>query len=201
MPFDGTGVGRAWPLLVGERGHYELSAGRDPLPYLQAMAAMAGPCGLIPEQVWDGPPLPERGLAPGRPTGSAMPLVWAHAEFAKLAASRALGRPFDRPEAVWQRYRGRAPTPALAIWSLQSRIMSIRSGQVLCVLVPGAARVHYGIDGWNAVTECASADTGLGQQVVQLPSAGLPAGSTIDFTLFWVDAQIWDGHDHHVDIV
>jgi hypothetical protein len=36
---------------------------------------------------------------------------------------------------------------------------------------------------------------------VQLPSAGLPAGSTIDFTLFWVDAQIWDGQDHHVDIV
>ncbi len=27
-PFDGTGVGRAWPLLTGERAHYELAAGR-----------------------------------------------------------------------------------------------------------------------------------------------------------------------------
>ena len=35
--FDGTGQGRAWPLLTGERGHYELAAGRDPLPYLRAM--------------------------------------------------------------------------------------------------------------------------------------------------------------------
>ena len=35
--FDGTGIGRGWPLLGGERGHYELAAGRDPLPYLEAM--------------------------------------------------------------------------------------------------------------------------------------------------------------------
>ena len=27
-PFDGSGVGRAWPLLTGERAHYELAAGR-----------------------------------------------------------------------------------------------------------------------------------------------------------------------------
>jgi glucoamylase len=33
-PFNGTGQGRARPLLTGERGHYELCAGRDPLPLL-----------------------------------------------------------------------------------------------------------------------------------------------------------------------
>jgi glucoamylase len=27
-PYDGTGTGRPWPLLAGERGHYELAAGR-----------------------------------------------------------------------------------------------------------------------------------------------------------------------------
>jgi glucoamylase len=27
-PFDGTGIGRAWPLLTGERAHYELAASR-----------------------------------------------------------------------------------------------------------------------------------------------------------------------------
>ena len=26
-PFDGTGIGRPWPLLAGERAHYELAAG------------------------------------------------------------------------------------------------------------------------------------------------------------------------------
>jgi glucoamylase len=57
-PYDGTGRGRPWPLLTGERGHYELAAGCDPLSYLQAMCGMSSLLGLIPEQVWDGPPIP-----------------------------------------------------------------------------------------------------------------------------------------------
>ena len=36
---------------------------------------------------------PMRVLFPGRPTGSAMPLAWAHAEFVKLMVSRQLGHP------------------------------------------------------------------------------------------------------------
>jgi glucoamylase len=100
-PFDGTGRGRAWPLLTGERGHFELVAGNDPLPFLKAMAAMTGPAGMIPEQVWDSAALLERRLLLGRPTGSAMPLTWAHAEYIKLLISRHLGYPVDKPEAVW----------------------------------------------------------------------------------------------------
>ena len=90
-PYDGAGRGRPWPLLTGERGHYELCAEHDPLPHLTAICGMASPLGLIPEQVWDGPDIPSRGLAFGRPSGSARPLVWAHAEFAKLVISRQLG--------------------------------------------------------------------------------------------------------------
>src|SRR6185503_4427678 len=56
-PFNGSGRGRGWPLLTGERGHYELMAGNDPMPYLRAMAAMTGPYGMMPEQVWDAAPL------------------------------------------------------------------------------------------------------------------------------------------------
>jgi glucoamylase len=86
-PYDGNGIGRAWPLLTGERGHFELQLGGDPLPYLEMMTRMTGRTGLIPEQIWDGPPVPERGLEPGKPTGSVMPLVWAHAEFLKLSST------------------------------------------------------------------------------------------------------------------
>ena len=35
-PFDGWGKGRAWPLLTGERGHYELAAGREVQQYIRA---------------------------------------------------------------------------------------------------------------------------------------------------------------------
>jgi glucoamylase len=80
-PYDGTGIGRGWPLLIGERGHYEIEAGNDPLPYLEAMAAMASPGGMIPEQVWDADPLPERRLFPGRGGGAAVPRAGAPGGF------------------------------------------------------------------------------------------------------------------------
>ena len=92
-PYDGTGVGRVWPLLAGERAHYELAAGRraEAERLLAAMEAGASPGRLLPEQVWDGAPIPALELEPGKPSGSAMPLVWAHAEHIKLLRSLADG--------------------------------------------------------------------------------------------------------------
>ena len=80
-PFDGTGIGRAWPLLTGERAHYELAAGRtdEARRLMKAMEAFTSDGGMIPEQIWDTADIPERALYFGQPTGSAMPLVWAHA--------------------------------------------------------------------------------------------------------------------------
>lgn len=46
-PFEGSGIGRPWPLLSGERGHYEAQSGGDPKRYLDSMQAMAGPGGLF----------------------------------------------------------------------------------------------------------------------------------------------------------
>jgi glucoamylase len=200
-PFDGTGRGRAWPLLSGERGHFELAAGRDPLPYLAAMAAMVGRCGLIPEQIWDEPSSPRPWLKLGRPTGAAMPLVWAHAEFVKLAASRELGRPFDRPEAVWRRYGGRRPVLTEALWSPRTPIAQMPTGHRLWLCVARPARVHHGIDGWQEVTESETEGNGLGQHVLALPTTSLPAGTRIDFTFRWLDDGSWEGQDHRIDIV
>ena len=199
-PFNGAGRGRAWPLLSGERGHYELAAGRDPLPYLQSMAAMVGRGGLIPEQVWDEASSPQPWLKLGRPSGSAMPLVWAHAEYVKLAASRALGRPFDRPEAVWRRYGGRRPEPKEALWSPRAPIAQMRAGQGLWLCVPRPARVHHGIDGWQQVGDSETVDNGLGQYVVALPTSRLTAGTRIDFTFFWLDTGSWEGQDHRITL-
>jgi len=109
-PFDGIGVGRPWPLLAGERAHYELAAGKPDVAMhlLGVMRAQASDGGMLPEQVWDGPDIPERELVNGRPSGSAMPLVWAHAEYAKLVRSLHEGRVFDMPQQTYARYvRGR----------------------------------------------------------------------------------------------
>ena len=199
-PFDGTGQGRAWPLLTGERGHYELMRGKDPLPYLDAMVAMSGPGGLIPEQVWDSPSIPSRGLHPGGPSGSAMPLVWAHAEFVKLAASRALGRPFDEPPAVKERYRGQRGSARWAVWSRQLPVVELEQGQTLRIYLPEPALVHWGIDGWQNATDTPTGDTGLGVHAVDLCS-GLRAGQRIDFTFHLIESGRWEGKDYGVIVV
>ena len=58
-PFVGWGRGRAWPLLTGERGHYELAAGHDTKPFVRAMEGLASATGLLPEQAWDAPDQPQ----------------------------------------------------------------------------------------------------------------------------------------------
>lgn len=199
-PYDGTGCGRPWPLLTGERGHFEMAAGRDPLPYLKAMAAMASTGGMLPEQVWDQGPIPSRRLQPGRATGSAMPLAWAHAEFVKLLISRQLGYPVDRSDAAWRRYQGRRRGAQRAFWWLHAAILDFPAGAILAIATARPASVHWGIDGWQRIADCTMEDTGLGFFVVSLPTQLLCAGQRVDFTIRWLDDNTWIGSDFKVTV-
>ena len=111
-PYEGWGQGRAWPLLTGERAHYELAAGKDIQALVGAIEQFSSEGGMLPEQIWDAPDLPERGMFLGRPSGSAMPLAWAHSEYIKLLRSRR-GRTGIRPCGTGLRAAmRRAPQPA-----------------------------------------------------------------------------------------
>jgi glucoamylase len=189
--FDGSGIGRGWPLLTGERGHAALQAGRDARPYLDAMTQMTGKGGLLPEQVWDTVAIPERGLYPGQPSGSAMPLVWAHAEYVKLALSIISGAPVDRPARTWARYRGQRPTPTYALWQPQQRVTRLAEGLELRVLLADRARVHWGVNGWQKSADIDTEDQGLGH-VARLPTQSLRTGTTIEFTFYWPERASWD---------
>ncbi|MFG2059452.1 glucan 1,4-alpha-glucosidase [Micromonospora sp. NPDC048930] len=118
-PWDGTGVGRLWPLLSGERGEYVLANGGDPMPYLRTMQAAANPGYLIPEQVWDRPEPTSFGHVFGKGTGSAAPLAWAMAQYVRLAQSLAHGSPVETPKVVAQRYATGTPpqSPELIVTS------------------------------------------------------------------------------------
>jgi glucoamylase len=183
--FDGTGRGRGWPLLSGERGHVELAAGRDPLPLLQAMHAMSSH-GLIPEQVWDTAPLGH--FVPGRATGSAMPLAWAHAEFIKLSISRAEGRIVDRPDAVWQRYGGVRPHATTAIWTLGAPLPRIDPGQALWIVLAQPAALRWGCRADELCRHVASAPAGLGLHGIALDAATLAGLDACWFAIDGVDA-------------
>jgi glucoamylase len=199
-PFDGTGRGRGWPLLTGERGHYALLAGEDVTPYVHAMAAMTGRGGLLPEQVWDAAPMPERDLQPGRPTGAAMPLVWAHSEFVKLCLSVQQGRPVDAPPRVRERYAGRVPELDYVLWRFRQRPRRLRAGQELRVLLRAPATVHWGVNGWQDVRDAETEDWGLGH-LARLPTRGFAAGTRIDFTVRWRAAGRWQNENYSIEVV
>jgi glucoamylase len=177
--YDGTGRGRPWPLLTGERGHYEVAAGRDPLPLILAMLRMASAGGMLPEQVWDAAPIASRGLEPGRPTGGAMPLAWAHAEFIKLVISRGLKRPFDRPTSVWERYRGERPALRRVMWCEHAPASGLPQGCTLTLALREAGAFRLRSDTWQGVREQPTAPNSLGLHVLEVDTRQLRAGQRI----------------------
>ena len=201
-PFDGTGVGRAWPLLTGERGHYELAAGhrREAESLLQALAAFANEGGMIPEQVWDAPEIPAHELFLGRPSGSAMPLVWAHSEYVKLRRSLKERRVFDLPPQTARRYLEEKTSSPYATWRFNHKVRTIPAGRTLRVEVLAPALIHWSGDGWQTVRDTNTRDTGLGVHVVDLPTEKMPSGATVIFTLYWPGPSRWEGADFAVRI-
>ncbi len=101
---DNQTRGRVWPLLAGERGEYELLAGKNAAPRLRHIANTANDGLMLPEQVWDDQPPP--GETSGKGTRSGTPLAWTHAAFVRLAWSIDAGEPVERPSIVACRYTG-----------------------------------------------------------------------------------------------
>lgn len=201
-PFDGTGVGRPWPLLVGERAHYELAAGRPERArgLLEALERFANPGGLLPEQVWDGTDLAEAELFAGKPSGAAMPLVWAHAEHLKLLRSLADGRVFDAPMRTWERYVLGQVTSPYHPWRFNHKCRRIGSGKILRIEVLAPAVVHWTADGWATAADTPTRDTGLGVHVVDLPTNGILDG-VVTFTFRWTEGTRWEGQNFSVEVV
>lgn len=198
-PYSGWGQGRAWPLLTGERGHYELSAGRDPQPYLRAMEAFASKGGMLPEQIWDTADIPERRMFLGRPTGSAMPLMWAHAEYIKLLRSANDGVVFDRIPAVADRYLAGKGRKDLAFWKFQRQIRSLFPGMVLRIHNPNPFLLRWSQNDWISQKDTPSIATILGIHYVDV---AVPKEQTapIRFTFYWPGPQRWEGRDFQVAV-
>ncbi|MBZ9981724.1 MULTISPECIES: glucan 1,4-alpha-glucosidase [unclassified Mesorhizobium] len=201
-PFDGTGQGRPWPLLAGERAHYELAAGRKDkaTSLLAAMEGSSGPGGLLPEQIWDGADLPERELLHGKPSGSAMPLVWAHSEHIKLLRSLRDGVVFDMPPQGVERYIDKKIVSMFRTWRFNNKIRSMPAGKTMRLELLAKATVHWSVDNWAAVHDSATSENAFGIHLADLPVAGLPEGSTLIFTFFWPGSGDWENVDFSVII-
>jgi len=198
--FDGTGVGRSWPILAGERGHYELAAGRDPKPFIAALEKFANPGGMLPEQLWDAKDLPERNLKFGGPTGSAMPLCWAHAEYLSLVRSSHDGVCFDRIEPVYQRYAKGKRGGKMEMWTFAHQPEQMRKGNGLRIITEQSAKIHWSVDGWATSSDLETSACSLGMHWADLPTAKLPAGAKAIFTFYWAEANRWEGRNFSVAV-
>ena len=161
-----------------------------------AWRRIAGESGLLPEQIWDSADIPERELFIGHASGSAMPLVWAHAEYLKLCRSLFDGRGLrsaasDRG-AISASNRRRHDH---VIWRFNNKVRDDAAGQNAPRRDACARRSCIGAsDGWRTVHDTATRDTTLGVHVVDLATTHLRAGDRVDFTFYWPEEDRWEGH-------
>jgi glucoamylase len=198
-PFLGWGKGRAWPLLTGERAHYELAAGHNIDDLIRTIEAFASSGGMLPEQIWDEPD--RAGLVFGGPAGSAMPLVWAHSEYLKLLRSSYDGRVVDRIPVVEERYaRNNHPPSQIEVFKvLRRQIRTIPAGKSLRITSASRFRVTWSADNWQTTRVLDSTQIGYAGSHADLPTQQGQSGA-LSFTLFWPDENRWEGRNFDVAI-
>ena len=202
-PYEGWGQGRAWPLLGGERAHYELAAGKDATPLVRAYEAFSSVGGMLPEQVWDREDLPAEGLYFGKSAGSAQPLVWAHAEYLKLLRSVVDGAVFDRISVVEERYARpvaeRTFASRIEIFQRTRRIESVPAGHTLRVMDAEAFQLVWTADDWATKNQTVAQTVAPLGSFADVPTAATQTGN-VRFTVFWPGRNAWLGQDYAVAV-
>ncbi|MDR3734013.1 MAG: glycoside hydrolase family 15 protein [Acidobacteriaceae bacterium] len=200
--YEVWGQGRAWPLLTGERAHYELAAGRDVSAYIKAMEGFSSFGRMLPEQIWDCADMPEWGLYMGRSAGSAQPLVWAHSEYVKLLRSVADGRVFDRISVVEERYCAKVSERKnynkVEVFQLTRKITAMAADRTLYVLDPAAFELVWSVDGWQTTQRTQATELGLAGFNVQVPKEATERAERIVFTMHWPAEDRWAGTNFEV---
>jgi glucoamylase len=203
-PYMGWGQGRAWPILTGERAHFEFAAGHDVTPYITAMERFSSFGGMLPEQVWDYADMPFEGMYFGRSAGSAQPLVWAHAEYLKLLRTVSDGKVFDRISVVADRYAvptdKRSFTNRLEIFQVGRPISAVVQGSTLRIMDQARFRVVYTTDHWTTQAQMDSRVVGRPGAFADLYTTDMQTGSII-FTLYWPEDDRWLGTNYEIDIL
>ena len=198
---NGLGIGRAWPLLTGERAHYEISAGniKGAKDLLKAMDAFSNN-GLLSEQIWDTDDIPEKNLYFGKHSGSAMPLVWTHSEYIKLCRSIKEKKVFDMSYHTHDRYVNKKTSSLYMIWRFNWPCTVISSKKILRIEVLTAARIHWTFDNWKTILDIDTKDTKLGMHIADIVFSN-EQSVEIKFTFFWKDANRWENKDFAVKVI
>jgi glucoamylase len=196
--YQGWGQGRAWPLLTGERAHYELAAGNDVRSLIRTIERFASDGGMLPEQIWDAPDIAARAMYLGRPSGSAMPLAWAHSEYVQLLRSAEDGQVFDLVEPVQKRYRDKREL-SIVVAKCNYPARQIAPGQTLRIIDAARFRLLWTKDNWKTSTTVESRHICSSFFFADIPVEKSAKGS-VTFTLYWPASKRWEGRNFDVPI-
>jgi glucoamylase len=181
-----------------------LAAGNDIAPLIRTYEGFAT-CGqMLPEQVWDEGTVPDTSLRLGKPAGSAVPLVWAHAEYLKLLRSALDGKVFDRIDPVYERYcepeGQKRRRRKLEIYSLRRPIQKIAAGDTLRILDGSGFDVVWSADGWQTTDTLSSRSLGSAGYSADLPAIEDQTGGGFSFTIHWPEQDRWLGYNVSVAV-
>jgi glucoamylase len=197
-PWDGSGRGRPWPVLTGERARHFFSMGLPAAELVRSLEGFAGAGLMLPEQVWDAADIPSRRLEFGLATGSASPLGWAHAEYLELLVTIALAGFPDIVLPARKRYTEGASHEPAFVWSHKHQITRLTPGRRLRVQLPRPGAVHYSFDEWKTFSDVEAIDTTLGVWVAEIPSNKLAAGSEFQWTAHYMTG--WEGKNYSISV-
>jgi glucoamylase len=164
------------------------------------MENFATPTKMLPEQVWDAPDIPHLRLYFGKPTGAAMPLMWAHAEYIRLLRSVNDGRVFDLIPEVAERYVNRRGRQDLDIWKFSRQIKHVKPGTTLRIQAPKPFMLHWSADEWRTVHDTRSDPNAIQANFVDI-KIPQDARAPLRFTFRWTGDGSWEGKDHAVNVL
>ena len=200
-PPTDIGTGHLWPVLSAERGEYDIAStdSGDARSLLTAMRNMTSGQGLEPEQVWEDPnvaPSPfgtdpstaSIGFMNGQPAGSASPLTWAQASYARLALDLSASRDLETPDIVTDRYvtQGMPGQLPLTVTSpINDESIDSSTVTVTGTTAPGAHVVAEGVgaSGGTAAIASMTADPTTGDWTLTLPTGFGSTTITVTATL------------------
>jgi glucoamylase len=194
--YNGTGIGRLWPILSGERGIYSIASGNSADASLTAMTAAENGSGMIPEQVWDNSA--PAGYTSGTPTKSMNPLNWAMGEYITLLFSASSKTIADVPSIVYTRYVTNQYHPHAGN-TIDYNSSQAQPGDALTIYYHGSldgqssVDLHWGYNNWNGISDVQMvkrSSDGFWQATISIPS-----GATTINMAFNNNNGTWDNNN------
>jgi glucoamylase len=105
------------------------------------------------------------------------------------------------PPRTVKRYSLASKSSKYTVWAFNHKIRKMAHGNTLRIFLPVPARIRWSADEWSTEQEHTTHDSTLGIHVADLPTRRLKTGTTIRFTIYWLDDERWEGRDYTVEIL